>query len=453
LKNEHNIIVGRKGCGKTASFYYLNDYFSKDVRNVMCVIKPNSFQIDALLYLLRQARENFQIYYLVESSWKFLIFTEIARAFYERISVRPLYALTPREQEFLEYIESHKDIVLIDFSARLETKLQALQKEFDSVLGASQHDFMAKVSEHLHNTTLYEIRDFVSDLAPKSGRIVVLIDNLDKSWKVNNDLGLLSEWVLGLLSVSGRIASDISVVKSKGASVEFTLTIFLRTDILNRVLQASREPDKIERTELTYDDMEILFRIVEERYEVLNTENSKEFDFWRHYVADHVQGEKVKDFIFARVFPRPRDLLRFISHAKDMAVARGHAKIEEADLIKAHELYSEWVLSSLFVENGITQAQMEDFIYQLAGNSQIISEGAVITAMELTGIDTGEGEKIDYFIDHLVALSILGREVSENVFMFEYDLSVNKRNKIVASRAQLRRYKIHNALTPALQLK
>lgn len=453
IKNEHNIIVGRKGCGKTASFYYLNDYFSSDVRNVMCAIKPSGFQIDALLYLLKSARENYQIHYLVETSWKFLIFTEIARSFYERISQRPIYAQSEKEQEFIHYVATHKAIILSDFSSRLENKLTSLQGEFDVILAASQSEFMAKIAEHLHNTILYEIRDFLSDIAPKNGRIVVLVDNLDKSWKVNNDLVILSEWVLGLLSVAGRIAGDISVVKSKGTKVDFTMTIFLRSDILKRVLQSSREPDKIGRTELVYDDEEVLLRIIDERYEVLNQENSKSFNFWEHYIVDYVGNESVKSFIFSRVFPRPRDLLIFISKAKDTAVARGHARIEEADLLEAHEQYSKWVLSSLFVENGVTQEQMEDFIYQLAGNTQIVSKDSIIIAMQLASIDSSLDEKVDYFIDHLVALSILAREISTDKFIFEYDLNVSKRNKIFASKTPSQRFKIHNALLPVLELR
>jgi hypothetical protein len=452
LKNEHNIIVGRKGCGKTASFYYLEERFSRDVRNIVCSIKPNSFEIDALLVLLRMAQEDYQKYYLIETSWKFLIYTEIAASLYDRIYNRPPHSLTQAEKEFLTYVDSKKSIILSDSSSRLELQLATLQEELGEVFSESQEKFRNKISEHLHNTVLYEIRSFIAVLAPKSGRIVVLIDNLDKSWKVNSNLALLSQWVLGLLSVSGRLSTEISYIKKKQTTVEFSLTIFLRTDILKRIIRDAREPDKLEKTELKYDDKEMLFMILDERFVTLNEDYESSDEFWENFICKRIKDQDTQDFIFSKVYPRPRDLLLFMRHAKDTAVARGHSTIEESDLLKAHEQYSEWILSSLFVENGITQDQMETFVYNLLGNPQVVPESEVLTAMGLADIDTSDPSKIDYFIDHLVALSILGREVSCDDFVFEYDLNVDRRNKILASKMPARRYKIHNALVPALRL-
>jgi hypothetical protein len=452
LKSEHNIIVGRKGCGKTASFYYLEERFSNDVRNIVCSIKPNSFEIDALLVLLRLAQEDYQKYYLIETSWKFLIYTQIASSLYERISNRPSHSLSQTEKEFIIYVDSRKSIILSDFSSRLELQLAALNEELSNLFTESQDKFRNKISERLHNTVLYDIRSFIALLAPKSGKIVVLIDNLDKSWKVNNNLALLSQWVLGLLSVSGRLATEISYVKKKQTSVEFSLTIFLRTDILKRIIRDAREPDKIEKTELKYDDKEMLFMILDERFVTLNEEYESSDEFWRDFICDNVKNQGTQDFIFSKIYPRPRDLLLFMRYAKDTAVARGHSTIEELDLLKAHEQYSEWILSSLFGENGITQEQMENFVYNLIGNSQIVQESDVLTAMALADIDAKDSASIDYFIDHLVALSILGREISTDEFFFEYDLNVDRRNKIMASRLPARRYRIHNALVPALRL-
>ena len=452
LKSEHNIIVGRKGCGKTASFYYLEERFSNDVRNIVCTIKPNSFEIDALLVLLRMAQEDYQKYYLIETSWKFLIYTQIASSIYERTLSRPAYAITQAEKDFITYVESKRSIILSDFSSRLEIQLAALQEDFKEVFATSQENFRNKISEHLHNTVLYEIRSFIALLAPKSGRIVVLIDNLDKSWKVNKNLDLLSQWVLGLLSVSGRLSAEISYIKKKQTSVEFSLTIFLRTDILKRIIRDAREPDKIEKTELKYDDKEMLFMILDERFVTLNEEYESSDDFWNDFICARVNGQNTQDFIFSKVYPRPRDLLLFMRYAKDTAVARGHSTIEAMDLLKAHEQYSEWILSSLFVENGITQEQMENFIYNLIGNPQIVPESEILTAMDLADIDVTSADKVDYFVDHLVALSILGREISPGDFFFEYDLNVDRRNKIMASRVPLKRYKIHSALVPALRL-
>ena len=55
-------------------------------------------------------------------------------------------------------------------------------------------------------------------------------------------------------------------------------------------------------------------------------------------------------------------------------------------------------------------------------------------------------DKLNYLIEHLSTLSILGKEVSENQFEFEYAFDrkdfINAKSKKLNSN----RYKIHNAL-------
>ncbi|UOQ97672.1 nucleotide-binding protein [Hymenobacter sp. 5317J-9] len=452
VKNEHNIIVGRKGCGKTASFYFLEQELSSDVRNVVCVIKPISFEIDGLLVLLRASGEDFQKHYLIEAVWKFLIYTEVAKSLYERVANKPLYSLSIQEQDFLDYVNRHQQTILPDFSTRMEVQLEKLKELFASLVEDTQQRFKERISELLHDTILFDIRAHIAEIAPKSGRIIVLIDNLDKSWRKDNDLPVLSQWILGLLSVTGRIAKEISFIKQKQINVAFNLTIFLRSDILRHIMKSAREPDKIEKSELTYDDKEILLRILNERFVQLNPKHSDASEFWDKYISHSVADEIIDDYIFNRIFPRPRDLIYFIRQAKDTAVARGHSIIESSDVEKAYLLYSEWVLTSLFVENGVTQQQMENFMYNLAGNTTVLCEEDIVTAMQLANIDDGDDKSREHFIDHLVALSILGREVTANNFVFEYDLNVDLRNKILAGKLSVRRFRVHNAIVPALRL-
>ena len=172
---------------------------------------------------------------------------------------------------------------------------------------------------------------------------------------------------------------------------------------------------------LVWDDEEVFFRIINERIHILNqAEGITPIDFWNDLIVKKINGVEIKKFLHVNIIPRPRDIIFFFNTAKNVAVSRGHSIIEENDILKAHSEYSNWVFKSIIVENGITMGQMHDFLYNLLGESVIINKERLVDLMVQSGI-SNDDETIDYFIDRLVALSVLGREIRNNEFEFVYD--------------------------------
>ena len=67
-------------------------------------------------------------------------------------------------------------------------------------------------------------------------------------------------------------------------------------------------------------------------------------------------------------------------------------------------------------------------------------------------IDFKDEDSKDKFIDHLVALSILGRETQPGIFSFNYDLENDRKSKILAKKLGTNNLRFHNALIPALEI-
>ena len=377
IKNDYNIVIGRKGTGKTATLYYLKSFLERDARNHVCLIKPIHFEIDALVNILQIPSEEYERSYLVESAWKLLIYTEIAKSIYLKINLKPLYALSNAETEFKEFIEKNTVLFLKDLSERLEEELEKINQANIINTERKFSDFKIKLAEFMHEETLGRIRNLLSNLFDKNRKIFVLIDNLDKSWKKDNKLELQSEWILGLLGVTGRIVRDLSSFRFKGQlkSIDFHLTIFLRSDIFRYILKKAREPDKVEYTNLLkLGDKDVLFRIIEQRFVELSSNQLIPDNLWEKYIVKTVDEVCVKNYIFEKLIPRPRDIIYFFKNAHENAIARGHTIIEEEDLKLAYKNYSSWVFTSMMVENGITIDQLQEFLYQLVGCSQIIDQ-------------------------------------------------------------------------------
>ena len=446
VKHDYNIVVGRKGSGKTATLFYIEEYLNEDPRNHVCIIKPISFEIEGMLHILSTTPENFEKSYLIESAWKLIIYSEVARSIYERIKTKNIYSISDKENSFINFVESNKNIFFQDFYERIEANL----KTINEAIKKSDHDnFKVKVSEIMHVRFLSEIRDQILGVYDKS--IYVLIDNLDKSWKKEAHIEYQSRWILGLLGLTVRITKEFTSSKRDKRNIDFHLTIFLRSDIFHHILRYAREPDKVGYSKLKVEDKETLFRIVEERFVELSSGEFVYEDLWDNYFPRVINDLDIKTYIYDNIIPRPRDILFFFSKIKEIAILRGHRKFEEDDVKDAYKEYSEWVFSSILVENGITIKQMEDFMYELIGEKVILDETYLISRAENSNIEFPNSQSKEKFIDHLVSLSIIGREVQKDVFAFAYDLENDRKSKALSNKLGTNRFKIHNALVAALE--
>lgn len=444
-KNNFNIIIGRKGSGKTAALFSLNSTLKEDSRNHVCLIKPVSFEIDSLLFLIESLPENYEKSYLVEGAWKFLIYTEIARSIYEYLKTRHPSSYTGSEVQFLNYIDANSKLFFPDLSERLE-------KELTRILEVGTYgkvsEFKVRVSEAIHENSLATVRELIGQLFSREKRIVVLIDNLDKSWSKGPEIDAQTRWILGLLEATETIVRDLSRV---GEKIYFNLTIFLRSDIFRYIQENSTEPDKLTYTNLKWNDEEILFRIIEKRFVELNQKAVEKEDLWEKFIVNNVEDENVKNYILDRIIPRPRDIIFFFKKAQESAVLKGHNIIEEADLNSAYKEYSSWFFLSLLVEGEVATEKLREFLYQLFGRPNILDKETIYIYMAEAGIKNDSEEYLKVFIEQLSGLSILGREVKKDDFRFEYDFDSKDKIRIMADRLGNSRFKIHNALVPYLE--
>lgn len=453
VKNEYNIIVGRKGSGKTAALYYLNSLLNFEKRNLVVLIKPVNFELDGIVKLLENLEDDFELGYAIESVWKFLIYSEIARNIYDKIKNTPLYAISETEQSYIDFIEHNPTIFLTDLSTRLEERISAMI-DSNQEISNKQADFRLKIAEILHDTTIYKVRELFASVISKNEKIVVLIDNLDKSWRRDSNHKLLSRYILGLLGSVGRIHGQLSVIKSKNKNIQFSLAIFLRSDIFQYILLEAREPDKIEVTKLFWNDQQILIRIIEERFVALSQGGFNDVDLWDKMICYSVGGEQVKSYIFNRIYPRPRDLIYFLNRAKDVAVSRGHKQIEDEDIIHAYKEYSTWVFDSLVAESSGSGDSIREFLYRLSGNNAYITEDDIILIMMDINIivDETQHDEIKAFTNKLLLLSIIGVEVKQNDFRFDYFMEDSKVVSNMALKHGSKKYKIHPSLYSYLEI-
>lgn len=357
LEGRHTIFVGRKGSGKTANLIRIASILGGDKRNLVSVVKPIGYEVDGVTRLLRRYKERDIKGYLVESLWKFLLYTELAKTTAEWIEGKPEgHNPSSDEKQLLSLLGNDGRSLREDFAVRLERAVESLCRvEERETIEASR----VAISEALHDGVLRDLRTLLGRILADRNRVAILVDNLDKGWDKGSDLPHLTDLLLGLLGVAHRIPLEFAKTDKWRQAVRMSLTVFLRSDIFASIMEAAREPDKISYSRLIWDDPEMLLRVVEERFKASHPKIANSGQLWSRYFCPTVRGSPTRLYLCKRILPRPRDIVFLCNAAVALAVNRGHARIEETDIIDAEKQYSQYAFEMIQVENGITVPELE----------------------------------------------------------------------------------------------
>jgi hypothetical protein len=358
-----------------------------------------------------------------------MIYTELAKAAAGQIHQAELWRLTEGDaRSLIDLLEDEQQAFAGDFAVRLERmvgRLEILPKDNSSEV------FRKGISEALHNGALSKLRIVLGKVLSRKRQVILLVDNLDKSWTKTADLGQLAEFLLGLLTAANRIGEELNRSERDRAATNFSSAIFLRSDIFEKVVAAAREPDKLSFTRLRWDDDELLLRVIEERYIAAHGPDSDPATMWHRYFCSQVRGVPTREYITRQILKRPRDIVYLIKAAVSFAVNRKHDRVEEWDILDGEKEYSQYALDSILVENGISIPELEDVLFQFSGSPSIISETEARQTVSKAEVSV---DSVDDVIEHLVRLSFFGIETSADLFSFADETRELKRNKVLGTR-------------------
>ena len=376
IDEQLTIVVGRKGSGKSAQLYAMENELAADPRSSVCVIKPVGYETDGLLRVVQHLLNSSERGYLIASVWKFLIYTELLRSTFFTVRRRPAYVQsTVAEERLVEYFERHRDLIEPPFSERLSMAVQALDSVMDEVYDPLQQRH--RISEHLHVHRIRQLRSVVCDALGRYQNVHVLMDNLDEPWKSGADVEFFADVMGGLFQVSGDIIEDFRSHSRGGDGSNLFLTIFLRSDIFSVIQPYMSQVDKLPVQRISWHDSDMLRRILDLRLDYASGQADRASVMWRRLFPQSVGGVSTWDYIRATILPRPRDLLVFVRQAIDGAVNRGHESVTEGDLIAARERYSEYAFQSIVDEDDPRRGKLDEVVYEFADCGRIVSKSDV----------------------------------------------------------------------------
>jgi hypothetical protein len=169
---------------------------------------------------------------------------------------------------------------------------------------------------------------------------------------------------------------------------------------------------------IIWDDKELLFRVIEERFSYYFHSALTPDEIWHTYFANEIDGMTAKEFIAKYAVPRPRDIIFFLQSAISDAADRGHSTVQPQDFLSARRSYSQFAFDALIAEDDPKLGRLEDVLYEFAGAPVQLTKGQVLQRIAKVGLRPHE---VDSYLNVLVELNFLGIKAPSGEYEFPQD--------------------------------
>lgn len=426
-RGEVNLVVGRKGAGKTALFSQVRNEKRANVRNIVVDLKPEGYQLirlkeDVLDYLAEGARTH-----LITALFEYVLYLEICYKLLEKDKSKylrdaRLYMPYLRLKEVYESGDAGEG----DFSERLLGISRALVDAFKERFGNAKEQRLtsSQVTELVHKHNIREVREALSSYLEFKESVWILFDNLDKGWSAHGlsdeDVTILRCLIDAARKVQRQMQSD---------DHDFHCIVFVRNDVYQLLVEASADYGKESRAVLDWHDPELLREMLRKRlvHGVLPPDTSFE-KVWNSVCVSHYQGEETAHFLIERSLMRPRNVIKLFGHCRGFAVGLEHEKIDADDLDKGLKSYSLDLITEADQELTDILGEDTNLLYHFIG------EGTIFDRTKLEEICIGAGvnaERMNSVIEFLLYYGFLGVQNGAAAPTFVYDVNYDMKLLLV----------------------
>ncbi|MCP4545228.1 MAG: hypothetical protein GY835_02035 [bacterium] len=448
-RGEVNIVVGRKGTGKTALFSQLRNEKRSRVHNIVVDLKPEGYQLirlkeDVLDYLADGAKTH-----LITALFEYLFYLEICYKVLEKDRERHM-----RDEHLYEPYRRLREVYDSgsaaegDFSERLLGLSQQLIAAFKTRFGTTMDQRLtaSEVTELIHKRNIRDIRDSLSAYLEFKDSIWVLFDNLDKGWSTH---GLTDGDILILRCLIDAARKIQRELQRDGH--DFHSVVFVRNDVYQLLVEASADYGKESRAVLDWTDADLLRELLRRRLISNQPIDDTPFDrIWSQICVSHYHGEETSQYLIDRSLMRPRNLIKLLAHCRGFAVGLERTRIEKIDLEKGLRAYSIDLITEADQELTDILGTETDLIYYFIGEGQEFERERLESI--LIGAEV-PAEKIDDVIFFMLYYGFLGVKADDRdpkyIYELEYDM---KLLSTIAAKADRLTYILNPAFHPGLNL-
>jgi hypothetical protein len=367
-RGEINLVVGRKGTGKTALWAQLRDDIRRESANVVVDLAPEGYQLlelkeQVLSHLSAGAKSH-----LITAFWEYLLFMELAFKLLEKDRERhlrdqSLYDKYLRLEGFFHFDKRY--LKQGDFSERLKSLTDRLIERYIQFYGTISNHALndEQITELLYSKHLRKLREAVVDYLLEKDDVWILFDNLDKGWAT---YGLAKEdvFILRCLLDAGRkIRNDV-----RREVPQFHVIVFIRNDIYQILMDETPDFGKEMKASLDWRDEQILRNVLARRLNTAKGTGDAYLEkIWDELCVPFYKNQKTIDLFVGMSLMRPRNLLKLFNYCRGVAVNREKNIIGEAEIEKGVSAYSDDILVDFSNEIRDLCGEAKDILYAFIG--------------------------------------------------------------------------------------
>jgi hypothetical protein len=424
------LVIGRKGSGKTAIFYAVRDSVPNTHSYLVLDMKPEGHQFtklrEAVLTRLSQGLQE----HTLTAFWTYILLCEMCQKAVER---DPSWAQRDPERHrlFIELQDVfHRSMPSDtgDFSERLLRQVDRLAARFNAIDEATP----ARITEVLFTTEIPELERSVADYLAHKAEVWLLIDNLDKGWPTR---GATQEDILIIRTLLDATRKLQRQLERRGVAM-YSL-VYLRNDIYELLVRHTSDRDKDTAIIVDWDDPDAFKELVAQRIKAATGLSGSFEDVWAVAFERNVGTQDSFRYVAERTLMRPRDLIRFLRKAVEVAVNRGHQRVWADDLTTAEGTYSEELLLSINYEVGDVSTKYVDLLYHFIG-CQIVMPVSEANRIISAAVGSDECDSALQLLIWFGFFGVLDNERNETQYAYDVRYNLAKIGALLrAGKAQL----------------
>lgn len=425
--NEKFIIIGRKGCGKSAfaEYAYL---LSKADPNLFCTfIRQDTVSLEQLVQLGKEAGTD----QTKDHLFKWLIYTNVLKLFFENEAAQQSskYSLL---KEFLKknsgFIDIDKgEVIELVKKHKFEISIEQFKRFFK---GKLNKDIEIKESRAAYYKLLPHLEEVVVDILTSHENLqnenfyAIFFDDLDINFKATNPESV--DNIINLLRTTKYVNNNVFAKSGAHAKV----IILIRDDVERLLSPQGSDIAKLfssysttlnwyeedypnPKKEDTLSLKKLITKRVENAFKKAEMSLTKK-TAWKSLVKEDFAPKSAFKYIADHTFLRPRDLILFF---KPLETGRYSLPLSKKDINALLGLYASELIKELSNElSSFYEPHQIQNIWDTAKEISKLYDCTYSQALELvkTYCDTGNPEKI---LEDLFDRSIIGCISKSNSFV------------------------------------
>ncbi|MGH6838085.1 MAG: P-loop ATPase, Sll1717 family [Methylocella sp.] len=375
IRGEARIVSGRKGSGKTAIFFQVRDHFREDRRSFVTDLKPESHQLSLFREELLKIVDVGAFDHTLAAFWYFVLLSELlltVRREYDHRAKRDYRALAVTT-EIDTLLDRFGGFGSGDFTFRINRLSNLVVEEIKTLKAKGQSLSPERVTNIVFRG-IAEIQTLIDRHIPEKTQIVLLFDNIDKSWPAQrvNEFDVRS--VRLLVESLNKIRRDFEV-----QHMDFKSVVFLRNDIYELLVGQTPDRGKAGQIRIDWSDRANLRQVIFRRLQASTADNTLTFEqLWTRFFVPMVDGQDSFEYIVDHCLMRPRFLINIIENAIANGINRGHIQVQAQDCTDAVRQHSLYLINDFGYEIRDVSGLPSEILYSLVGVSKLVTRDEVI---------------------------------------------------------------------------